>query len=230
MTQPSDATVFDTGPLRHFAVQGWLGVLKFLTADRGIAIPESVEYELRRQVHEIPAVRQVLDADWIFVDRSDDLPFLLAFAKYEQRLATGEQNRGECGVLALGEVRGLEVVLDDSSPRAIAEAASIRVTATLPLLCRGIRESQLTVPMVESLADDLLAGVYYLPFRKGGFRQWALQEGSSTTNESVRLPGPALLEDFRVRAGRQSGSTPTRGGKTQVSVHAPIATVGRAKP
>lgn len=177
MTQPPDTMVFDTGPLRHFAVQGWLGVLKFLTADRGVTIPESVEYELKKQAHDVPAVHQVLDAEWICVDRSDDLPFLLAFAKYEERLAIGEQNRGECGVLALGGVRGFEVVLDDSSPRAIAHAESIRVTATLPLLCRGIREAQLTVPMVESLADDLLSGVYYLPFGKGGFRQWALQEG-----------------------------------------------------
>lgn len=177
MTHPSDALVFDTGPLRHFAVQGWLGVLKFLTADRAVTIPESVEYELKKQVHDIPALHQVLDANWITVDRSDDLPFLVAFAKYEERLAIGEQNRGECGVLALGKARGFEAVLDDSAPRAIAEAEGIPVTATLPLLCKGIREGQMTVPMVESLADDLLAGAYYFPFGKGGFRQWAFHEG-----------------------------------------------------
>jgi predicted nucleic acid-binding protein len=105
------------------------------------------------------------------------LVFLVAFAKYEQRLATGEQNRGECGVLALGNTRGFEVVLDDSAPRTIAEAEGISVTATLPLLCKAIREGQLTVPMVESLAGDLLAGAYYLPFGKGGFRRWAYEEG-----------------------------------------------------
>lgn len=177
MTQPPDALVFDTGPLRHFAQQGWLGVRKFLTGDRAVIIPASVEHELKKQVHDMPALHQVLDADWIGVDRSDDLGFLVAFAKYEERLAIGEQNRGECGVLALGHTRGFEVVLDDSVPRAIAEAEGITVTATLPLLCKAIRESQLTVPMVESLADDLLAGTYYLPFGKGGFRQWAYQEG-----------------------------------------------------
>lgn len=177
MSYPSEAFVFDTGPLRHFAVNGWLGVLKFLTGDRAVIIPESVEYELKKQVHLVPALRQVLDADWISVDRSDDMPFLVAFAKYEQRLAVGDQNRGECGVLALGKTRSFEVVLDDSAPRAIAEAEDIPVTATLPLLCKAIRERQLTVPMVEALADDLLEGSYYLPFSKGGFRQWAIQEG-----------------------------------------------------
>lgn len=87
MNQPPAALVFDTGPLRHFAVHGWLGVLKFVAGDRRVVIPESVEQELKRQVHDVPALRQVLDARWIEVDRSGDLPFLLAFARYEERLA-----------------------------------------------------------------------------------------------------------------------------------------------
>ena len=71
MTAPT--LVFDTGPLRHFAVQGWLGVLHFLAGDRTVVIPESVEDELRRQSHKVPALSQVLDAAWIAVDRSTDL-------------------------------------------------------------------------------------------------------------------------------------------------------------
>ncbi len=177
MTQPSDALVFDTGPLRHFAVQGWLGVLKFLAGDRHVVIPESVERELKNQVHDFPVLHQVLDADWIGVDRSDDMPFLITFAGYEQRLVVDGQNRGECGVLALGKTRGFETVLDDNVPRTIAEEDGIRVTATLPLLCNAIREGQLTVLMVEALADDLLTGAYYLPFGPGGFRRWAYEEG-----------------------------------------------------
>jgi len=177
VTQDPDALVFDTGPLRHFAGEGWLGVLKFLAGDRGVVIPESVQRELKRQVHDLPVLQQVLDAELIRVDRSDDLPFLMAFANYEQRLAVGQQNLGECGVLALGKTRGLELVLDDRVPRAIAEEEGLRVTATLPLLCCAIRDKQLTVPMVESLADDLIAGQYFLPFGPGGFRHWACEEG-----------------------------------------------------
>ncbi|WP_020392514.1 hypothetical protein [Kribbella catacumbae] len=177
MTQLPDPLVFDTGPLRHFAEKGWLGVLKFLAGDRGVLIPESVERELKRQIHQLPALDQVLSADWIHVDRSDDVAFVMAFARYEQRLAVGEQNLGECGVLALGNVRGFETVLDDGVPRNLAKDEGIRVTATLPLLCRAIREERLTVPMVEALADDLLASTYYLPFETGCFRQWALEQG-----------------------------------------------------
>ncbi|MDN3478300.1 nucleotide-binding protein [Curtobacterium sp. APC 4022] len=176
MTNP---LVFDTGPLRHFAMHQWLGSLKFLTGDRGLLIPESVEYELLRQERELPALRQILEADWVEVDRSDDLDFTAVFADYEERLVPlgTKDNFGECGVLALGKARGFEVVLDDGTPRGIAEAEKIRVTATLPLLCEGIRAGQLTVPMVEHLADELIAGDYYLPFGPGEFRRWALEEG-----------------------------------------------------
>ena len=150
MIADPDALVFDVGPLRHLAVQGWLGVLKFLAGDRPALIPESVEDELKRQAYDLPILDQVLEAPWIVVDRSNDLPFLAAFARYEKRLVVRGKNRGECGVLALGDVRGFEVVLDDATPRAIAEENGIRTTATLPLLCKAIREGQLTVPMVGS--------------------------------------------------------------------------------
>lgn len=172
-----DALVFDTGPLRHFAVQGWLRVLHFLAGDRAVVIPESVERELRRQSHETPVLNEVLEADWIRIDRSGDIAFLTSFSRYDSRLVVGDANLGECGVLALGSVRGFEVVLDDGVARTLAEEDDLRVTSTLSLLCQAIRDGQLTVPMVEKLADDLIMGDYYLPFGPGGFRAWALEEG-----------------------------------------------------
>jgi predicted nucleic acid-binding protein len=174
---PPNALVFDTGPLRHFAVQGWLRVLDFLAEDRPVIIPESVERELRDQAHALPVLNEVLDAEWIVTDRSCDLAFVAAFARYEERLVAGGANRGECGVLALGRVRGYELVLDDAVPRTIAEEEGLLVTATVPLLCRAVRESKLTLTMVEKVADDLLAGQYHLPFGPGGFRRHALENG-----------------------------------------------------
>lgn len=144
MTQPPDALVFDTGPLRHFAAQSWLGVLKFLAGERNVLIPESVERELKRQVHNMPVLRQVLEADWICVDRSDDLPFVMAFAEYEKRLAVGEPNLGECGVLALGKTRGFETVLDDSTPRNIA--AEETSASRLRFRCSAMRSAKASSP------------------------------------------------------------------------------------
>lgn len=172
-----DALVFDTGPLRHFAVQGWLRALDFVAGSRRVVIPESVERELREQAHGLPVLHEVLEADWIVKDRSDDVPFLASFARYEERLVVGDVNRGECGVLALGEVRGYEVVLDDAVARTVAEEHGIRVTATVPLLCEAIREDKMTVSMVEKVADDLITGEYFLPFDQGQFRKHALENG-----------------------------------------------------
>lgn len=178
MTGPDpDFLVFDTGPLRHFAVQGWLRVLDFLARGRRVVIPESVEDELREQAHDLPVLHEVLAAEWIVVDRSDDPGYLEAFARYAERLVVGKTNRGECGVLALAEVRGCEVVLDDAVPRRLAEERGFRVTATVPLLCQAVREGRLTLSMVEKVADDLISGEYFLPFGPGEFRRYALEAG-----------------------------------------------------
>jgi predicted nucleic acid-binding protein len=69
------------------------------------------------------------------------------------------------------------MVIDDGVPRKIANDENLRFRGTLGLLCEAIREDQLTVGMVERLADDLLIGTYYLPFKRGGFREWAAGQG-----------------------------------------------------
>ena len=180
-----DAWVFDTGPLRHFALSGWLGVLKFLAGDRPVLIPDVVERELRRQMHDDAAIGQVLDAEWVQVLSSTDQVYLASFARYANRLMSGGKNEGECGVLAVGATFGCEMVIDDSVPREIAESENLKVTATVPILCDAIRAKQLTVPMVEHVADELLANKYYLPFGLGGFRQHVLENGLLEYDETI---------------------------------------------
>lgn len=168
---------FDTGPLRHFALSGWLGALHFITMDRYVVIPESVERELSDQRAEFPSLAQVFDGEWIHIERHDDIPYLSAFADYADRLVSGTKNRGECGVLALGKAYGDELVLDDATARQIASEEHLQVTTTLDLLCAAIREQKLTVTTVEQLADDLLQGDYYFPFGRGAFRMFAVEMG-----------------------------------------------------
>jgi predicted nucleic acid-binding protein len=177
VTIPGDALVFDTGPVRHFAIQGWLGVLRFLAAERPVYIPDSVERELNQAVEHATAARAVLDADWIGVHRSTDDDFGKAFAHYVDRLVVDGKNIGECGVLAMGEIFKCELVIDDATPRRIAEEKGLRVTATVPLLCDAIRAKKLTMVMVEALAHHLLEGEYFLPFGPGAFRQHVLEHG-----------------------------------------------------
>lgn len=177
MTVPENAWVFDAGPLRHFAAQGWLGVLRFLAAERPVYIPDSVERELLDAVDHASAVRTVLEADWIRVDRSSNAEYVAAFAHYRDRLVANGRNLGECGVLAMGQVYKCEVVIDDATPRQIAQEKGIRVSSTVPLLCDAIREKKLTMVMVEELADTLLQSDYFLPFGPGGFRRHVVENG-----------------------------------------------------
>lgn len=178
MIVDQNAWVFDTGPLRHFAAQQWLSVIRFLAGDRPIVIPESVEWELENAAEDyLVAARQILDADWIHVHRTSDLEYSQFFAGYEERLVVERKNLGECGVLAMGKRYGCEVVIDDATPRGMAEAEGLRVTATVQILCEAIRAKQLTTPMVEHLADTLIEGKYFLPFKSGGFRAHVLENG-----------------------------------------------------
>src|SRR5690349_15197180 len=158
-------------------MHGWLGVLRFLAGERPVYIPDSVERELNDAAEYVSAVRAVLDAGWIHVHRSTGHEIGEAFAHYADRLVVGDKNLGECGVLAMGQIYKCEVVIDDATPRMIAEEKGIRVTATVPLLCEAIRAQKLATVMVEALADNLLEGEYYLPFGPGGFRRHVLENG-----------------------------------------------------
>lgn len=177
MTVPNNAWVFDTGPLQHFAMQGWLGVLRFLAGERPVYIPDSVERELWDAAEHVSAARAVLEADWINVHRSTSREFIETFAHYADRLVVGRKNVGECGVLAMGQIYECEVVIDDAIARQIAEEKGIRITATVPLLCDAVRAKKLTMVMVEELADNLLESQYYLPFGPGGFRRHVQENG-----------------------------------------------------
>ncbi len=185
MTVPKSAWVFDTGPLRHFAAGGWLGVLRFLAGERPVYIPDSVERELIEAADAEPAVRQALDADWIKVHRPTSIDEIKAFSHYYDRLVSNGKNRGECGVLAMGKVYGCELVIDDGTAREIAENEGVEVTATVRILCDAVRAGKLTGAMVESLADHLLESEYYLPFGPGGFSRHTLENG------------PLEYDDFR---------------------------------
>lgn len=190
MTPVSETFVFDTGPLRHFALAGWLGVLKYLTQDNYVVIPESVEAELLEQRHSHASLEQVLNADWIAVDHGDDIQYLAEFARYEKRLVAGGRNRGECGVLALGRCYGYTMIVDDRVPRKIADDEKLRARGTLALLCEAIREGQLTVSMVESLADDLLTGYLSLTIQTGWIPHLGSRAGADRlTGRGLRCAG-----------------------------------------
>lgn len=170
--------MFDTGPLRHFAAAGWLGPLRYLIGPNVPAlVPRSVEREIYEAADYEPALRSLLDDGWLRVFRDEGLDYLAAYAAYENLLVEGRANRGECGVLAMGETFGCTVVLDDETPRLLAEKEGLTVVSTVQLLVNAVRERRLPFAAVEALADDLLATEYYLPFKPGEFRAHVLENG-----------------------------------------------------
>lgn len=173
----NDALVFDTGPLSHFAEAGWLKILQVLAGDRAALIPEIVRAEISQATYLHPFLADILDADWIRTDRSDDVELVVAQARYTRRLAVGTKNLGECGVLALAEVRRYVAVVDDRVARETGEEYGVQIKGTLALMVEGIQQGMLTVPLVSRIADDLLATEYRLPVQHGQFESWALEQG-----------------------------------------------------
>jgi predicted nucleic acid-binding protein len=154
-----------------------LKILQVLTDGRPVLMPEVVRTEISESTHLYPFLTQVLDADWIRTDRSDDVELLVTQARYTRRLASGRKNLGECGVLALAEVRRHIAIVDDRVAREVGEEYGVEIKGTLALMCEGIQQGMLTVPLVSKIADDLLATEYRLPLRPGQFESWAADQG-----------------------------------------------------
>lgn len=173
----TELLVFDTGPLSHFAQENWLGVLKAVVAPRTAVVPDMVVEELRRGAERDTRIRAVLDATWIEHRELLDDRELTAYESYAELLVYRERNRGEAAVLALAATAGGVAVVDDGAARRAARVRGVRYKPTLSLLCDAIRQDLLTVRLVSALADDLLAGVYRLPFGPGGFEKWAGDNG-----------------------------------------------------
>lgn len=172
-----DLLVFDTGPLRHFALAGWLGVLKAVVGNRTAIVPDVVEEELKRQAAVNDLLRPVLDANWIgrrAIETDDEIE---RFALFSARLVRGSFNVGEAGVLAVAASLHGTAVIDDEEGRKAAADHDVALKPTLALLCEAIRDGLLTVELVGELANDLLFTEYRLPFDPGGFERWAQSRG-----------------------------------------------------
>jgi predicted nucleic acid-binding protein len=177
MTEPVDVLVFDTGPLSHFAQQGWLGILRLVVGARTAVIPDTVADELRAGTQGRAHLQLVLDTAWIehrVLTSEDELS---EFTKFASLLVAKGRNLGECGVLAYAKANGATAVIDDGPARKIARANNVRHQGTLGLLCEALRGNLLTVDLISTVADHLLESEYRLPFTAGGFRKWAHDHG-----------------------------------------------------
>jgi predicted nucleic acid-binding protein len=177
MTGSIGVLVFDTGPLSHFAQEGWLGILRLVVGNRTAVIPDTVIDELRAGVQGRAHLQLVLDASWIEHHVLMSEEELAEFTKFASLLVAKGRNLGESGVLAYAKANGATAVVDDGPARKIARADNVAHIGTLGLLCEALRENLLTVDLISAVADHLLEGEYRLPFGTGGFAKWAHDQG-----------------------------------------------------
>ncbi|RCG21885.1 hypothetical protein DQ384_36025 [Sphaerisporangium album] len=173
----SQVLVFDTGPLSHFAINNWLGVLKAVVGDRRAVIPDVVVDELEQGKNRDSRIAPALTANWIEHRELCSPEEMVAFGRFSELLVRGDRNRGEAGVLALAHTLNGVAVVDDGAARKAAETYKITYRPTLALLCDAVDNGLLTLALVSALADDLLSSEYRLPFGPGGFLIWAKQNG-----------------------------------------------------
>lgn len=172
-----DALVFDTGPLRHFAQAGWLGVLEEIVGERRAIIPMAVLGELESTSHRFPEVADAVNAPWVDHHQLHSYEEMSALAAFSELLVSGRKNLGEAEVLALAATLPAEAVIDDSAAFEVGKRAGVECTQTLPLLCDAIQRGLLSLDQVSDIADDLIMTDYRLPFEPGQFARWATEEG-----------------------------------------------------
>ncbi|QTX04325.1 nucleotide-binding protein [Agromyces archimandritae] len=173
--------IFDTGPLSHFAKAGWLGLLKLIATDHPVLIPDVVLDELKRGAVSHPHLSMVVAAteDWIRVHPIADRSALVAFANYTALLVgtDGVKNLGECGVLALAETLPATAIVDDRAARNAASRSGVQLRGTAGLILDAVRDHGLPRDTASAVADDLLTSQYRLPFERGRFVQWSVENG-----------------------------------------------------
>ena len=170
--------MFDTGPLRHFAQAGWLGVLEEIVGERRAIAPAAVLAELESTSRRFPEVADAVNAQWVTHYELSSYDEIAALAMFGELLVSGRKNRGEAEVLALAATLPAEAVIDDSTAFEVGKREGVTCTRTLPLLCDAIHRELLSLDEVSDIADD-----YRLPFEPGQFVRWATDEGFLATPE-----------------------------------------------
>lgn len=134
---------FDTGPLSAFAQAGRLSVLEGLCRPHDACMTPAVRGELREGAQQHPALRTVLDAQWLAVVSTDELELLRAFVTFSNALGAGERHLGECTVLAWASCHQAVALLDDDDARTVGRREGVKVCGTLALIADGIRSGTL---------------------------------------------------------------------------------------
>ena len=105
--------VFDSSVLSPFARAGRLDDLRTMFEGMTLVTTSAVREELLNGVGDHPALRTVLDAEWLLTAATDGIQVLLAFVAYRRIFGGCTRDVGEATVLAYAEVHGATAVIDE---------------------------------------------------------------------------------------------------------------------
>jgi predicted nucleic acid-binding protein len=169
--------VIDSSPLNYFARSNQLPIMSKLVAGHSCFITKAVEEELLRGGSRHAQLYQASAQSWITTVEPAELGYLVLFSEYHGRLGKGPRNIGEATTLAYAEFHNITAMVDDRAGRRHGVERGVKVTGTLELLCRGIRDGVLEAAEAVAVVDLLSDHEAFLPCDGAGFVEWAHSVG-----------------------------------------------------
>lgn len=155
--------VFDCCVLSNFAQAGSLDLLKRLYAGVACVTPSVASENLRgiQGGHDgLTAVRDALRKGWIVEIALKTRAEVGLFEALSVSLG-----QGEASSIALAKARSLVFACDDKAARREATILSVRLTGTLGILLRAVRDKLLSRREADALLGGMIKGGFYSPVR-----------------------------------------------------------------
>lgn len=160
--------VFDTTLLSNFAVVEQVALLETLYRDKActtLMVVEELHQGLYAGYYQLQSVEQILaplhSTGWLPVLSLELAEEKKLYAQLSPPLASGEAS-----CLALAMARGLVLGSDDLAVRRMASGRNVRLTGTLGILIRAVREGHWPLSRANEVLAQMIALRYHAPVAK----------------------------------------------------------------
>ncbi len=157
--------VFDTTLLSNFAIVEQVALLETLYRGRActtLMVVEELHQGLYAGYHQLQTVEQILtplhSTGWLPVLSLDLAEEKKLYAQLSPPLASGEAS-----CLALALARGLVLGSDDLAARRMASGRNVRLTGTIGILIRAVREEYWSLARANEILAQMIALRYRSP-------------------------------------------------------------------
>lgn len=165
---PGSRLIFDTTVLSNFAAVGQVALLEELYIDQACTTL-SVADEIRRGLDAGYAYLRTVETAFAGLNQSGWLPILSLTSAREQALyiELGQfLAPGEAACLALAIAQGLVLASDDLAARREASRRGVRLTGTVGILVRAVREQHLGLADANQVLAQMIALRYRAPVQR----------------------------------------------------------------